>query len=239
MIYLKLLDTFLSAVWCITILSNLFLFCNNLKILWSLMSRRATKGVLEVICGSMFSGKSEELIRRLRRAEIAQFKVCVFKHTLDDRMAIECIHAHSGYKFKAIALEHPADMSLFISDDVQMIAIDEVQFFSLDIIPFILQLIDKGKHVIAAGLDLDFRGIPFGCVPSLMALADSVTKLTAVCIECGNNAHYTQRLVDGKAAAFDDPLIMIGAQECYQARCRDCYTIDKNMSTYEQSQNSI
>ncbi|MBA3954425.1 thymidine kinase [Candidatus Dependentiae bacterium] len=204
------------------------------------MLKRATKGTLEVICGSMFSGKSEELIKRLRRAELANLKLCVFKHKLDDRMTIEYIYAHSGEKFKAIALENPYDMYLFISDETQVIALDEVQFFSNDIIAIILDLIDSGKRVIAAGLNLDFRGVPFGCMPTLMALADSVTKLSAVCRECGKDAHYTQRLIDGKAAKFDDPIIMVGAQECYQARCRDCYIIDqKAWVKHEQNQNNL
>ena len=190
------------------------------------MHSNTKKGKLEVICGSMFSGKSEELIRRLRRAELAHVKLCVFKHKLDNRMAIEYIHAHSGDKIKAIALDTPQDMHLFLTDDTQIVAIDEAQFFSSDVVTAVLEFIQQGKRVIIAGLDLDFRGMPFGSMPSLMALADSITKLAAVCMLCGKDAHYTQRLIDGKAAKFTDPLIMIGAQECYQARCRDCYSID-------------
>lgn len=201
--------------------------------------KRSLKGKLEVICGSMFSGKSEELIRRLKRAELAQLKISVFKHRLDNRMAIEYIYAHSGDKFKSIALDNPQDMQLFITDDVDIVAIDEIQFFSTDIIEVILKLIDESKRVIIAGLDLDFRGIPFGCIPALMAIADSVTKLTAVCMECGSDAHFTQRLINGKAAKFNDPIIMVGAQECYQARCRDCFIIDKvDWSETEFSQSS-
>jgi len=190
------------------------------------MTKRESKGKLEVICGSMFSGKSEELIRRLIRAEIAKQKTCVFKHKLDDRMEIDYIRAHNGDKIKAIALDRPQDMSLFITDQIQVIGIDEVQFFSPEIISVIHSLVEQGKRVIAAGLDLDFRGIPFGCMPTLMAIADSVTKLQAVCIECGLDARFTQRLIDNKPARFNDPVIKIGAQECYQARCRDCFVID-------------
>lgn len=192
------------------------------------MSKRPQgKGKLEVICGPMFSGKSEELIRRLKRAELGQQKVCAFKHKLDNRMAIEFIQSHNGAKFKAIALDNPLDMNLFIADDMQVIAIDEIQFFSTEIISIILDLVDNGKRVIVAGLDLDFRGLPFGTLPTLLALADDVTKLTAICIKCGNEAHLSQRLINGKAAKFDDPIIMVGAQEKYQARCRDCFIIDK------------
>lgn len=194
------------------------------------MSKKPIKGKLEVICGSMFSGKTEELIRRLRRAELAQLKLCAFKHRLDDRMTIEYIYAHSGDKFKAIALDNPGDISLFLTDDISIIAIDEIQFFPKEILPIIFSLVDAGKKVIAAGLDLDFRGMPFGCMPILMAVADSVTKLNAVCMECGSDAHFTQRLINGKAAKYNDPVIMIGAQECYQARCRDCYIIDQSAS---------
>lgn len=195
------------------------------------MARREFRGRLEVVCGSMFSGKSEELIRRLIRSEIAKQKTCVFKHRLDNRMTIDYIHAHNGDKIKAVALENPDDMSLFITDDIQVIGIDEVQFFSPTIVNEIIKFVDAGKRVIVAGLDLDFRGQPFGCMPTLMAIADSVTKLNAVCMECGDDAHFTQRLIDNKPAKFDDPIIMVGAQECYQARCRNCFMIDKRTIT--------
>jgi thymidine kinase len=191
------------------------------------MIKRTIKGKLEIICGSMFSGKSEELIRRVRRAEFAQQKVCVFKHRVDDRMSIDYIHAHNGDKYKAIALENPNDMLLFVTEEVKLVAIDEVQFFDSSIISTILDMIESGKRVVAAGLDLDFRGIPFGPIPTLLAVANTVTKLTAVCMTCGNDAHFSQRLINGRAAKFDDPLILIGAQDCYQARCRDCYMIDR------------
>lgn len=184
------------------------------------------KGKLEVICGSMFSGKSEELIRRMRRAEFAQLKTQVFKHSLDNRTTTEHIHAHSGDKLAAIAVEKPSTIRDFYLPQAQVIGIDEVQFFSQEIIPIIFELVEAGKRVIVAGLDLDFRGLPFGCMPALLAMADNVTKLKAVCMECGSDAHFTQRLVDGQPAKFNDTLIMIGAQECYQARCRDCYKID-------------
>lgn len=192
------------------------------------MTKRTIKGHLEVISGSMFSGKSEELIRRVRRAEIAHQKVSVFKHKFDNRMSIDSILSHSGDKCKAIAIDNPQDIKLFVSDDTKMVAIDEVQFFGEEIVPVILQLLDEGKIVIAAGLDLDFRGIPFGCIPTLMAIANTITKLNAICMLCGNKAMYSQRLINGLAAKFDDPLILIGSQDSYQARCRDCYTIDKS-----------
>ncbi len=185
------------------------------------------KGRLEVICGSMFSGKSEELIRRLRRAEFAHLKTQVFKHSLDQRITTEHIHAHSGDKLSAIPIDSPEAFQNHIHTDTIVIGIDEVQFFHPAIVSCIYKLVEQGKRVIVAGLDLDFRGLPFGCMPALLALADAVTKLKAVCINCGNDAHFTQRLVNGKPAQCNDPLIVIGAQECYQARCRNCYEIDQ------------
>ena len=190
------------------------------------MVKRNIKGTLEVICGSMFSGKSEELIRRIRRAEIAQQKVTVFKHRVDDRMSIEYIHTHNGDKCKAIAIDNPKNMELFVNDEVKVVGIDEVQFFAQEAVPHILSMVESGKRVIAAGLDLDFRGVPFGIMPSLMALADSIAKLNAVCIICGGDAHYSQRLINGRTAKFNDPVILVGSQDSYQARCRDCYVID-------------
>ncbi|MBA3751804.1 thymidine kinase [Candidatus Dependentiae bacterium] len=192
------------------------------------MAKIPIKGTLEVICGSMFSGKTEELIRRVRRSEIAHSKTIIIKHKVDDRMSIEYVHSHNGDRVKAIALDNPLDIHLFITDEVKTVAIDETQFFGPSIIPVILELLDKGKRIIIAGLDLDFRGQPFGSMPVLMALADSVTKLNAICIGCGNTAHYSQRLINGKAARYDDPLVLIGMQDYYEARCRDCYFIDKN-----------
>jgi thymidine kinase len=184
------------------------------------------QGSLEVICGSMFSGKSEELIRRLRRAELAQLKVQIFKHTLDNRKTMDHIHAHNGSKIGAIALDSYENLASFVLPQTQVIGIDEVQFFDPLIVRSIYQFVMSGKRVITAGLDLDFKGLPFGCMPALLALADSVTKLKAVCMECNDDAHFTQRLVNGQPAKISDPLIVIGAQECYQARCRTCYQID-------------
>ena len=184
---------------------------------------------LEVICGSMFSGKSEELIRRIKRAEYAQLNVLAFKHNLDNRKTVDHIHAHSGERIKAIAVDNPEDIKALVYPEVHVVGIDEVQFFSNKIIQVILDLIENGKRVIVAGLDLDFRGMPFGCMPVLLALADNVTKLCAVCVNCGHDAHFTQRLVNGNPAKFYDPLIVIGAQECYQARCRECFMIDRKI----------
>jgi len=182
------------------------------------------KGRLEVICGSMFSGKTEELIRRLRRAQIAQLKTQVFKHSLDNqRSPTVQLHSHGGDSLAAMAVDTTASLQQLVLDDSYLIGIDEVQFFSSEICLAIQEFIEKGKHVIVAGLDLDFRGLPFGCMPALLALADDVTKLKAVCIMCGDNAHFTQRMVNGRPAKYNDPIVMVGAMERYQARCRGCY----------------
>lgn len=188
---------------------------------------KTKKGTLEVVCGSMFSGKTEELLRRLNRAEYARLNVITFKHSLDDRTTIEYVISHNGYKTKAIPLDNPQLMKNYIDASVQVVGIDEIQFFSMDIVNVVCALIDAGTRVIVAGLDLDFKGMPFGCMPLLMSIADEVTKLKAICIDCGSDAHFTQRLVNGNPARFDDPIILVGAQESYQARCRSCHAIDR------------
>lgn len=191
------------------------------------------KGVLEVICGSMFSGKSEELIRRLRRAKIARLQTITFKPSIDNRHSIEYVVSHDGSKLYAQALDDVTAISDIVQQDsIDVIGIDEVQFFPSEIIPVICNLVDEGKRVIVAGLDLDFRGAPFGSLPALLAVADKITKLKAICCVCGKDAHFTQRLVNGKPAKHDDPIILIGAQEAYQARCRGCFSIDKMPRLY-------
>ena len=185
-----------------------------------------SKGILEVICGSMFSGKSEELIRRLKRAELAKLTVMAFKHTLDNsRTKTEYVASHDGNVIKAVSVTHALEIKNAVTEDTRVIGIDEVQFFSQEIITIICDLINQEKRVIVAGLDLDFRGIPFGCMPQLMAIADEVTKLKAICMQCGKDAHFTQRLINGTPAHTNDPIVFIGAQEAYQARCRSCHQL--------------
>lgn len=182
-------------------------------------------GSLEIICGSMFSGKSDELIRRLRRCEYAKLQVQVFKHNLDTRVTIEHVRAHNGSMIKATPVSNAELLLTYIAPDTEIVGIDEIQFFDKNIIEAILQLVQAGKRVIAAGLDLDFRGIPFGPIPVLMAVADKVTKLKAICMRCGQDSHFTQRLVNNKPAKFNDPIVLIGAEDCYESRCRKCYII--------------
>jgi len=194
-------------------------------------TKQAKIGILEVICGPMFSGKSEELIRRLRRAKIAKQIISTFKPSIDDRHSIENVVSHDGNYLSA----HPISDPIIILDitnksQATIIGIDEVQFFDEKIISVICQLLDSGKRVVLAGLDRDFRGAPFGPMPTLMAIADSVTKLQAICTQCNKDAARTQRLVNNRPAKFDDPIVLIGAQESYQARCRDCFVIDKSFA---------
>lgn len=179
----------------------------------------------------MFSGKSEELIRRLRRAKIAQQAVITFKPQIDNRYGLEYVVSHNGSKVDAKPLENVFDIIEIVNaNDATVIGIDEAQFFAPELISVVCKLIHDKKRVIVAGLDLDFRGAPFGCMPALLAIADKVTKLHAICTECGHDAHFSQRLVNGSPAKYDDPIVMIGAQEAYQARCRGCYSIDKLFS---------
>lgn len=177
-------------------------------------------GSIEVICGSMFSGKSEELIRRIRRAQIARQRVQVFKHSLDDRYTPGAVASHDGGRVEAIPITRSSELLELLAPDLDVVAIDEVQFLDDEIIPIALQLADRGLRVILAGLDLDFRGEPFGAVPRLMALAEQVVKLQAICMVCGGPASRTQRLIGGEPAHYRDPVILVGERDVYEARCR-------------------
>lgn len=183
-------------------------------------------GWLEVITGSMFSGKSEELIRRVKRAKIARQTVQVFKPSIDDRYnAREDVISHNGDKVEAIPVDGSAELRAAVRPKTDVVAIDEAQFFDMGLVDVCRELADSGKRVIIAGLDLDFRGEPFGPMPVLLAEAEYVTKLQAICVRCGNPATRTQRMVNGQPANYNDPLIVIGAQENYEARCRKCHEV--------------
>jgi thymidine kinase len=188
-----------------------------------------TKGHIEIICGPMFSGKSGELIRRLSRAVIARKPTIVFKPSIDVRRGVNFVTSHDGGKIPAFPVEHALMIPTLVPDEIKVVGIDEAQFFSHELIDVVLALAAEGKYVILAGLNLDFKGIPFGPMPILMALADTVTKLSAICITCGQEAFFSQRLVNGQPARYDDPIIKVGAEESYQARCRSCYSIDKKV----------
>lgn len=187
-------------------------------------------GWIEVICGSMFSGKSEELIRRIKRAQFAKQQIAVFKPVIDDRYSNEEIVSHNGTKVIAIPVASSAHIRAFDKEGYDIIAIDEVQFFDPEIIPTVMDLADQGFRVILAGLDQDFRGEPFGPMPQLMAIAEHVTKLQAVCTVCGSPASRTQRLINGEPAGYDDPIILVAAAEAYEARCRKHHEVPKGKS---------
>jgi len=192
------------------------------------MEQRQSGGWIEVICGSMFSGKTEELIRRVRRAEIARQKVQVFKPALDDRYVVQKVASHNGMHWEAISVESAALILGLVEADTTVVAVDEAQFFDWRIADVCSQLADRGVRVVVAGLDMDFRGEPFGPMPLLMAQAERVDKLQAICVVCGAPASRTQRLVNGQPAHYDDPVILVGASEVYEARCRHCYQTPKH-----------
>jgi len=185
-------------------------------------------GSLEVICGSMFSGKTDELIRRLRRATIARQKVQVFKPAVDIRYAVEKVTSHAGSEFGAIPVNQAADILDNLDADTTVVGVDEAQFFDDYILDVVNAMAARGIRVIVAGLDTDFRGEPFGCIPVMMAQAEKVDKLQAICMSCGEPASRTQRLVNGKPAHFDDPVVIVGASELYEARCRKHHEVPRN-----------
>jgi thymidine kinase len=190
--------------------------------------QRQDNGWIEVICGSMFSGKTEELIRRVRRAQIARQKVQVFKPRLDDRYQFERVASHTGMHLDAIVVDGAREIPQLVAPDTTVVVIDEGQFFDWTIADVCDFLADSGRRVIIAGLDMDFRGEPFGPMPLLMAQAERVDKLQAICVVCGAPASRTQRLINGQPASYDDPVIMVGAEEVYEARCRHCHQVPKN-----------
>jgi thymidine kinase len=181
---------------------------------------RHSVGLVEVIAGSMFSGKTEELIRRLRRAKIARQQIQVFKPAVDTRFSETKVTSHSGSDFEATAVNSSSDILELVKEDTTVVAIDEAQFFDMEIIQVVHHLADQGVRVLVGGLDMDFRGEPFGPMPVLMAQAERVDKLHAICMVCGDSASRTQRLIDGKPARYDDPIVVVGASELYEARCR-------------------
>ncbi len=186
---------------------------------------RHLQGRVEVITGPMFSGKTEELIRRLRRAMIARQKVQVFKPSLDKRYAEEAVASHAGMAFEAVPLEHIGQIWEHLDDDTTVVGLDEAQFFSPEVTAVVQRLAERGIRVIIAGLDMDFRGEPFGPMPALLAQADRVDKLQAICVVCGFPATRSQRLIDGQPARYDDPVVIVGASEMYEARCREHHEV--------------
>lgn len=185
-------------------------------------------GWIEVISGVMFSGKSEELIRRVRRAIIARRSVQVFKSHLDSRYTgIYSVSSHDGTSFEAIPVDSAEEILRRVKSTTEIVAIDEAQFLDREIVEIATHLARRGVRVILAGTDTDFRGEPFGAMGELMAVAETVDKLRAICIVCGGEACRNQRLLDGRPARYDSPTIMIGGREAYEARCRHCHQVPR------------
>lgn len=185
-------------------------------------------GWIECICGSMFSGKSEELLRRIKRGVIAKQKVLLFKPSIDNRYEENMVSTHNGNSYESVNIDKAEQIYDYIIDKkYDIIGIDEVQFFDEKIVEVINKLADDGIRVIVAGLDMDFKAEPFYPMPEIMAVSEMVTKLHAVCNKCGKEASRSQRLIDGEPARYDDPIVVIGASESYEARCRHCHEIKR------------
>jgi thymidine kinase len=185
-------------------------------------------GWVEVISGVMFAGKSEELIRRVRRAIIARRRVQVFKSHLDARYTgLYSVSSHDGTELDASPVDSAAEIFRLVRPESQLVAIDEAQFLDADVVPVVTTLAQRGVRVILAGTDTDFRGEPFGAMGELMAIAELVDKLQAICVVCGDPACRNQRLINGKPARYDSPTIMVGGRESYEARCRHCHQVPR------------
>lgn len=190
-------------------------------------------GWVEVICGSMFAGKTEELLRRVKRLEYAKKNIVVFKPLMDDRFAEDEVVSHNNNRTKSVNISVATDIFKHIDTATDIVAIDEIQFLDEEAFNIVTHLADSGIRVIVSGLDKDFRGEPFSFMPKLVASAEYVTKLTAICVKCGAPATRTQRIVNGKPAKYNDPIVMIGAEESYEARCRSCHKVYRKPNIYK------
>ncbi|QVK21334.1 thymidine kinase [Mycoplasmatota bacterium] len=183
------------------------------------------EGWVEVICGSMFAGKTEELIRRIKRIDYAKKKVLVFRPAIDNRYSDTEVVSHSNFRYTANVIEKAREIMDFVTTETYAVAIDEAQFFDDELVEVCDYLADHGVRVICAGLDKDFRGEVFGLMGELVVKAEYVTKLSAICNVCGNPATRTQRLINGNPANYNDPIVMVGAAESYEPRCRHCHSV--------------
>ncbi|OQX93653.1 MAG: thymidine kinase [Tenericutes bacterium 4572_104] len=190
-------------------------------------------GWIEVITGPMFAGKTEELIRRIKRLEYANRNIVVFKPAIDNRYAENEVVSHNNNRTRSISISKASDIMQYIREDTDVVAIDEIQFLDEEVVDICEYLADQGKRVIVSGLDRDFRGEPFSFMPKLLALAEYVTKLSAICVKCHTPATRTQRIIDGRPANYDDPIILVGAKDSYEARCRDCHEVPGKPVKYE------
>lgn len=183
-------------------------------------------GWIEVISGGMYAGKTEELLRRVRRIEYAKKSVLVFKPTIDNRYSDTEVVSHDNGRYQSININKASEIMKYVDPLPYAIAVDEVQFLDHSIIDVAEDLANKGVRVILAGLDRDFRGEPFGVMPELLARAEEVTKLRAICQVCGAPATRTQRIINGKPAKYNDPVVLVGAKEQYEPRCRHCHVVE-------------
>lgn len=197
------------------------------------MYNQYREGWIEVICGCMFAGKTEELIRRINVLSYARKNILVFKPKIDDRYSTTEIASHAGSKVPCIVISEAKEILDHVNYDTDVVAIDEVQFFDEDVVDICEYLADSGLRVMVAGLDKDFRGEPFGVLPDLLTRAEFVTKLTAVCAKCGAPATRTQRIINGNPASFNDPIVLVGAKEAYEPRCRHCHEIVEKPIKFE------
>ena len=197
------------------------------------MYNQYREGWIEVICGCMFAGKTEELIRRINVLSYARKNILVFKPKIDDRYSTTEIASHAGSKVPCIVISEAKEILNHVNYDTDVVAIDEVQFFDEDVVDICEYLADSGLRVMVAGLDKDFRGEPFGVLPDLLTRVEFVTKLTAVCAKCGAPATRTQRIINGKPASFNDPIVLVGAKEAYEPRCRHCHEIVEKPIKFE------
>jgi thymidine kinase len=182
-------------------------------------------GWIEVITGPMFAGKTEELIRRVKRLEYAKRNILVFKPVIDNRYAKNEVVSHNQSRTQSICISKAHDIIQYITEETNVVAIDEIQFLDEEAVDICEYLADKGIRVIVSGLDRDFRGEPFSFMPKLLSLAEYVTKLSAICVKCHTPATRTQRIINGKPANYDDPIILVGAKDSYEARCRECHEV--------------
>jgi len=197
------------------------------------MYLKQREGWIEVITGPMYAGKTEELIRRVKRLEYAAQNVIVFKPTIDDRYAADEVVSHNNSRTRSINITKASEIMKYVERDTDVVAIDEIQFLDEEAVAICEYLADHGVRVIVSGLDRDFRGEPFSFMPRLMAIAEEVTKLTAICVCCHTPATRTQRIVDGKPANYTDPIILVGAKDSYEARCRHCHEVPGRPDVYD------
>jgi thymidine kinase len=190
-------------------------------------------GWIEVITGPMFAGKTEELIRRVRRLEYANSNIIVFKPAIDNRYADNEVVSHNDNRTRSISISKSSQIMDYIKVDTEVVAIDEIQFLDKDAVGICEYLANKGIRVIVSGLDRDFRGEPFSFMPELLSMAEYVTKLSAICVKCHTPATRTQRIIDGKPANFNNPIVLIGAKDSYEARCRDCHDVPGRPEKYD------